>query len=131
MDGSFYLIRVSASGAFEAMEVSAGAVPQETLCALLQTDVTERLRIAVRPENLDDAAVLCYLIDARGGDKALPANWIGTCFYHTGCPVFGDLLICKCPHAHPEDAVSGFSEAEKNLLLTWLSVQFPFRNDDI
>ena len=131
MERTYYLIRVPVSGPLEAVQLPGGAIPQETLCSLLQTDVAERLRIAVRPESLDEDAALCYLTDARGGDKSLLANWIGTCFYHTGCPVFGDLLICKCPQEHPEADVSGFSEEQKDLLLTWLGNEFPFRNDDI
>ncbi len=131
MERPSYLIRIPVSGDFEAVRVPEGAVPAELTCTLLHTDVTERLRIAVTPENWDDDAVLCYLIDARSGDKGLPLNWIGACFYHTGCPVFGDLLICKCQRSHPEAAVSGFTEEQKNLLLKWLDAQFPFRNEEL
>ena len=92
MDDWCYLIRVTAAGIRTAVPVSAGAVPQERLSALLQTDVTERLRIPFRPEQLSGDLTLCYLIDARSGDRGLPVNRIGTCFYLTGCPVCGDFL---------------------------------------
>ena len=125
-----FLIRVSVSGDTEAVPVPAGEVPQEILCTLLQTDVTERLRLSETPEMRDASAVLCYLIDARGGDRGLPVNSVGTCFYHTGCPVFGDLLIGSCMQEHAAAAVFGFSAADRDLLLQWLTEQFPFCHAD-
>ena len=128
MDDWCYLIRVTAAGIRTAVPVSAGAVPQERLSALLQTDVTERLRIPFRPEQLSGDLTLCYLIDARSGDRGLPVNRIGTCFYLTGCPVCGDLLIGACADEPEKTAFYGFSGAEKDLLLTWLDAQFPPEN---
>ena len=130
MDVQQYLIRVSASGEKEAVPVPAGCIPQEMLCSLLDTDVTERLRIPVKPEAWEADAVLCYLIDARSGDRGLPPNLIGTCFYHTGCPVCGDLLICACPDDHENAEITGFSDTEKELLLNWLDAQFPLMHAD-
>ena len=69
--------------------------------------------------------VLCYFIDARGGDKALETNTLGTCFYHTGCPIFGDLLLAACAQDSDSAAVSGFTEAQSQTLLEWLKAQFP------
>ena len=128
MNGQQYLIRVSVSGRREAVPVPAGAVPQEMLCGLLRTDVTERLRIPVRPEAWRNEKLLCYLIDARSGDRGLPANRIGTCFYLTGCPVCGDLLIGVCADDPAKTAFYGVSEAETEVLLQWLDEQVPPEN---
>jgi len=69
-----YLIRADVSGRLEKTAVLR-EVPEETLCTLLNTDVYERMRISVVPENLESQGfVLCYFIDARGGDKQLPSN---------------------------------------------------------
>lgn len=99
-------------------------VSAQTLAAMLQTDVTERMRMPVKPASFADERVLCYLIDARGGDRSLPANFLGTCFYHTGCPVYGDLLIGVCGENSQSDAVSGLTGAETELLQNWLREQF-------
>lgn len=125
MDDRCYLICVTAAGIRTAVPVPAGAVPQEMLSAFLHTDVTERLRIPFRPENLSGEHTLCYLIDARSGDRGLPVNRIGTCFYLAGCPVCGDLLIGACANEQEQTAFYGFSEAEKDLLLEWLDDRFP------
>lgn len=125
MDAQQYLIRVTAEGVREAVAVPAGDIPQELTAALLHTDVTERLRIPFRPDALTGNRLLCYLIDARSGDRGLPMNRIGTCFYLTGCPVCGDLLIGNCGNDPAQTAFFGFSEDEKNLLLRWLNDQFP------
>ena len=125
MDDRCYLIRVTAAGIRTAVPVPAGAVPQEMLSALLQTDVTERLRIPFRPEQLSGDLTLCYLIDARSGDRGLPVNRIGTCFYLTGCPVCGDLLIGSSTDDPAQTAFYGFAAPEKDLLLAWLNEQFP------
>ena len=125
MDAQQYLIRVTAEGVREAVAVPAGDIPQEMPAALLDTDVTERLRIPFRPDELTGNRLLCYLIDARSGDRGLPVNRIGTCFYLTGCPVCGDLLIGCCSGDPAQTAFFGFSEDEKNLLLRWLDEQFP------
>lgn len=121
-----YLLRLPASGGAERIPVPAEGVTQALLCDLLQTDVTERMRVPVMPEMLTETAnVLCYFIDARGGDKGLPANTPGTCFYHTGCPIFGDLLLCFCDQESDSAAVSGFSESQCAMLQDWLAAQFP------
>ncbi|MBQ8921304.1 MAG: hypothetical protein IJ060_03975 [Oscillospiraceae bacterium] len=119
-----YLLRLPAAGGAERIPVPEGGITGALLCDLLQTDVTERMRVPVMPDALADSAkVLCYFLDARGGDKGLPANTPGTCFYHTGCPILGDLLLCFCDQAGA--AVSGFSEAQISLLTDWLHAQFP------
>ena len=123
--GLGYVIRVSVTGHAEKIAVLA-QVPEETLCGLLETDVTERMRVPVMPEAFENEGfVLCYYIDARGGEKALPSNALGTCFYHTGCPIFGDLLLAACPPSHEDDRVSAFTEQQADLLLDWLRTQFP------
>lgn len=119
-----YLLRITAAGAAEPVCIHTQPVPAETLAALLHTDVTERMRIPVMPEALAGERVLCYFIDARGGDRGLPANFLGTCFYHTGCPVFGDLLIAFCEQDSRSETVSGFTEAELQVLQSWLKAQF-------
>ena len=124
MSEPHYLLRLPASGGMEAVPVS-GSIPPDTLAALLQTDVTERMRVPVMPEGLSADSVLCYFIDARGGDKALPANFPGTCFYHTGCPVCGDLLLALCDADSDSAAVSGLTAAQAALLTDWLHEQFP------
>ncbi len=119
-----YLMRLPAAGGAERIPVPEEGISQAWLCGLLQTDVTERMRVPVMPQlQTDPQNVLCYFIDARGGDRGLPANTPGTCFYHTGCPVFGDLLLCLCECGGT--AVSGFSESQYTLLYEWLSEQFP------
>ena len=119
-----YLLRITASGAMMPVSAEEQPVPEQTLAELLQTDVTERMRIPVMPETLAGGRVLCYFIDARGGDRNLPANFLGTCFYHTGCPVYGDLLIASCDEDSHSEKVSGFTETELALLQSWLREQF-------
>ena len=120
-----YVVRVSVTGHTEAVDVMMD-VPQETLCGLLETDVTERMRVPVMPDAFaGEDFVLCYFIDARGGDKALPADALGTCFYHTGCPICGDLLLAACAQDSDSAAVRGFSKAQADALLEWLRTQFP------
>lgn len=94
------------------------------LAALLHTDVTERLRLPAKPESFSGDTALCYFIDARGGEKALPVNFAGTCFYHTGCPIYGDLLLAKCSAANPEGEIEAFSGAESGILREWLRDTF-------
>lgn len=119
-----YLLRITAAGVVETVTAEASPVPAQMLAALLHTDVTERMRIPVMPEEFAGALALCYFIDARGGDRGLPANFLGTCFYHTGCPVYGDLLIAACPEENGNDMVFGFTAAQKDLLYSWLQEQF-------
>ena len=120
-----YILRIPAAGGAETLELSGTQIPPEKAAALLDTDVTERMRIPVMPEGMEPDCVLCYLIDARGGDKSLPANFIGTCFYHTGCPVYGDLLIVKCREQSGDAEIFGLTEDETALLRGWLAAQFP------
>lgn len=119
-----YLLRIVAAGAAETVTVSESPVSAQTLAKLLHTDVTERMRIPVTPDAFAGKLALCYFIDARGGDRGLPANFLGTCFYHTGCPVYGDLLIAACPEDSSSDAVFGFTEAQRDQLYMWLREQF-------
>lgn len=119
-----YILRIPSAGGAE--EITLQDVPDaQTLAALLHTDVTERMRIPVMPDAFAEDCVLCYFIDARGGDKELPANFLGTCFYHTGCPVYGDLLIAKCSADSDSAEISGFSADELQTLRDWLTAQFP------
>ena len=125
MDAQQYLIRVTAEGVREAVAVPAGDIPQEIPAALLDTDVTERLRIPFRPDALTGERLLCYLIDARSGDRELPMNFIGTCFYHTGCPVCGDLLLGFSGADADGTEIFGLTKVQSDLLLAWLHAQFP------
>lgn len=119
-----YLVRVPVSGGAEV--IAAENLSAEALAALLHTDVTERMRVPVRPPFLtEEREVLCYLIDARGGEKGLPMNFCGTCFYHTGCPVCGDLLLVRCTDEAEESAVFGFSQEHAQQLAEWVQGQFP------
>lgn len=117
-----YLIRIPSHGQPQRISVPDTEIREELLAGLLQTDVTERMRVPAVPEGYPEDAVLCYFIDARGGDRSLPANFIGTCFYHTGCPVHGDLLLAECSAGG--DTVSGFSAGTADLLESWLRTQF-------
>lgn len=119
-----YLLRIVAAGAVETVAVEESPVSAQTVAKLLHTDVTERMRIPVMPEAFAGAFALCYFIDARGGDRGLPANFLGTCFYHTGCPVYGDLLIAACTENSESDAVFGFTAAQRDQLDMWLHEQF-------
>lgn len=125
MDATRYLIRICASGGMERTAVEAGAVPQEQLQMLLHTDALERYRVPVRPEFPDTDRALCYLIDARSGDRELPMNFIGTCFYHTGCPVCGDLLLGFSGADADGTEIFGLTKVQSDLLLSWLHAQFP------
>lgn len=122
----WYLIRIPAHGAWAAEPISQEHVTQELLAELLHTDVTERMRLPVMPDALaKDESVLCYFIDARGGERGLAANFCGTCFYHTGCPIYGDLLLARCSQDADSADVSGFDAQEAESLLHWLRAQFP------
>lgn len=125
MPAQKYLLRIPVSGSAEAVPVPDGILPPELPADLLQTDVTERYRVPVMPEALRDAFVLCYLIDARGGERSLPVNFIGTCFYYTGCPICGDLLLCACADDHDSESVSGLTSEQIGVLRQWLAAQFP------
>ncbi|MBQ5335365.1 MAG: hypothetical protein J6Z45_05395 [Oscillospiraceae bacterium] len=123
--GSRYLLRLPASGGTERTAVPESGVTPELLAALLGTDVTERYRLPEAPDAFAGKSALCYFIDARGGEKALPVNFAGTCFYHTGCPIHGDLLLAVCSEDCGEKEVSGLTAAECDLLTAWLNAQFP------
>ena len=103
---------------------AAESVQPETLAALLRTDVTERLRLSFAPAALKNAS-LCYYIDARGGEKGLPANFCGTCFYHTGCPIFGDLLLALSPDSAADECAAGIPSETAEALKAWLKAEFP------
>ena len=119
------LLRISTGGAPEQIPVTPGSVTCALLADLLHTDVTERLRVSQMPE-LPDAgdAVLCFFLDARGGDRQLPANALGTCLYHTGCPIYGDLIFALCAQDSDSAAVSGFDAGQYAQLLAWLQADF-------
>lgn len=119
-----YLISIPAEGESKLLFVPDHAPFAELIPAMLHTDVTERLRLAAQPEGFPEGAALCYFIDARGGEKALPANFTGTCFYHTGCPIYGDLILAKCSVSDPEGEAEGFTEAEAGMLRLWLKSEF-------
>ena len=119
------LLRVSTNGVPEQIPVTPGSVTRALLADLLHTDVTERLRVSVNLPQLDSAdAVLCFFIDARGGDRQLPSNPLGTCLYHTGCPIYGDLIFALCAQDSDSAAVSGFDAAQYPQLLDWLQGDF-------
>ena len=121
-----YLIRIPAHGACSAAALTQDTVTPDVLAAMLDTDVTERMRLPVTPEAFaDEPSVLCYFIDARGGERDLPVNFCGTCFYHTGCPIHGDLLLARCEQDADSAAVSGFTAEEAQCLIDWLHTQFP------
>ena len=119
------LLRVSTDGVPEQIPVTPGSVTRALLADLLHTDVTERLRISRMPA-LPDAedTVLCFFIDARGGDRQLPASPLGTCLYHTGCPIYGDLIFALCAQDSDSAAVSGFDAKQYAQLLAWLQADF-------
>ncbi len=120
-----YLLRITAKGVLTRNAAGEGtALSAAQAAALLDTDVTERLVLPVQPPEWTAGRLLCYLIDARGGDTALPANFLGTCFYHTGCPIFGDLLLAQCSAESRSDEVCGMSEADADALTAWLKAQF-------
>ncbi len=119
------LVRVTAAGKIEQIMIPAGSITQAMLADLLHTDVTERLRTAAVPQDIAPAdQVLCYFIDARGGEKQLPSNALGTCLYHTGCPIYGDLLFALCSAENAASAVSGFNLRQSAALLEWLRTEF-------
>lgn len=118
------LIRVNADGAPAQIPVTPGSVTHAMLADLLHTDVTERLRVSVNPLQDANGAVLCFFIDARGGDRQLPANPLGTCLYHTGCPIYGDLIFALCEQDSDSAAVSGFDRTQSEQLRTWLDTDF-------
>lgn len=119
---AYYLIRIPVHGRPEIIPVPEQNISAEQLAALLQTDVTERMRVPAVPDSFPEESVLCYFIDARGGERELPANFIGTCFYHTGCPIFGDLLLAQSSAGG--DVISGFSEETAAIVDSWIRTQF-------
>lgn len=125
MDLCENLLRITADGKPEQITVSAGSVTQAMLAGLLHTDVTERLRVSRYPEQLCTGnTVLCFFLDARGGDRALSTNTLGTCLYHTGCPIYGDLIFALCAQDSDSAAVSGFDSEQYAQLLAWLQTDF-------
>lgn len=125
MNLSESLLRVRADGTLEQIPVAAGGVTQIMLADLLHTDVTERLRVSQRPANLRVGdAVLCFFLDARSGDRSLDANTLGTCLYHTGCPIHGDLIFALCAQDSDSAEVSGFDAVQYAQLLAWLQTDF-------
>ena len=119
------LLRIPAANRLEIEFLKECAAPDDALLAsLLHTDVTERLRLFEMPDGFAENTALLYFIDARGGEKGLPVNFCGTCFYHTGCPIHGDLLLAKCDAASPEGQISAFTADEAELLLRWLKQEF-------
>ena len=118
------LIRVNADGAPAQIPVTPGSVTHAMLADLLHTDVAERLRVSVNPLPDADGAVLCFFIDARGGDRQLAANPLGTCLYHTGCPIYGDLIFALCEQDSDSAAVSGFDRTQSEQLRAWLETDF-------
>ena len=123
--GERYLVRLPASGGAEQISVPEAGVSAALPAELLHTDVTERMRLPVMPQAFAGRFVLCYFIDARGGERALPVNFAGTCFYHTGCPIYGDLLLAACSGDSGSPAVSGLTASECETLTAWLSAEFP------
>lgn len=116
-----FVLRVGASAQMTRHSVE--NVSEDTLCALLQTDVTERLRAFEAPDAFAEQGIsLCYHIDGRGGERELDSNFCGTCFYHTGCPVYGDLIFSAVQNGE----LRGMSEQECHVLAQWLYQQFPF-----
>lgn len=114
-----YLVRVS-SDATVAKE-AAYDCSEQTLCALLSAEVTERLRALESPEAFAKQGItLCYYIDGRGGERQLDSNFCGTCLYHTGCPIYGDLLFAAVQDQIPR----GMTAAECDVLIAWLCEQF-------
>ena len=123
-----YIVKVPANGSCAVIPAGAenGVIPAETLAELLETDVTERMRIPAAPAELTgENRVLCYWIDARGGEKDLPVNFCGTCFYHTGCPIHGDLLIAPADSDAEESTIWGFTQEYAEAVAAWLKAQFP------
>lgn len=114
-----YLVRVSSGAA-----VTKEAVPdcsEHTLRKLLSAEVTERLRAFESPEAFArEGITLCYYIDGRGGERQLDSNFCGTCLYHTGCPIYGDLLFAAVQDQIPR----GMTAAECDVLIAWLCEQF-------
>lgn len=116
-----FVLRVSASA--QIMRHAVAALDEASLCKLLHTDVTERLRAFETPDAFAEQGIsLCYHIDGRGGERGLDSNFCGTCLYHTGCPVYGDLIFSAVQNGAPR----GFSQSECDALAQWLSQQFPF-----
>ena len=68
--GTKYLVRLPVSGGTERVAVPAAGVSEAQLAALLQTDVTERMRLQEMPDAFSGRFALCYFIDARGGEKS-------------------------------------------------------------
>lgn len=95
---------------------AAETVPPEMLAAHLHTDVTEQMGLFQPP-----LPHLCYWIDARGGEKQLPSNFCGTAFYHTGCPIFGDLLLA----VSEQETVNSLTAPQAETVRAWLRTMFP------
>lgn len=120
-----YLLRVRSDGTPEQIPAAAGRVTQKLLAELLGTDVTERFRVSQKPPELQAGdSVLCFFLDARSGDRSLNANTLATCLYHTGCPIYGDMIFALCAQDSDSAAVSGFDEMQYAQLFAWLKRDF-------
>ena len=120
----FVLLRIPSYGRMQMIPLTEKDVSERMLAGLLETDVTERMRVPAVPDSFPPDAVLCYFIDARGGERELPVNFIGTCFYHTGCPIYGDLILAICAQDSDLAAISGFTKEQYQTLADWLTEQF-------
>jgi len=109
------LLLLTADGRYRELP-AAETVSPDALAEYLHTDVTEPLGLFQPP-----LPHLCYYIDARGGEKALPANFCGTAFYHTGCPIYGDLLLAVSEN----DTVHSLTAQEAETVRAWLHAMFP------
>ena len=113
------LILLAADGKYREIAATETVSP-DALAEYLHTDVTEQLGLFQPP-----LPHLCYYIDARGGEKGLPANFCGTCFYHTGCPIFGDLLLALSPDSAADECAAGIPAETAEALKAWLKAEFP------
>lgn len=127
MSKNCYAVCVSAEAQNPQIVSLSDTSPQEKARLLLDTDVTERLRVSVMPPFLHDCdRVLCYLIDGRGGEKSLPANICGTCLYHSGNTIYGDLLFVLCNPQEQDETIFGLEQSQAEQLCIWLREQFGF-----
>lgn len=102
-------------------------VTTENVCKHLQTDEIQRIPVSKMPPFLMGCdGMLCYVIDAKGYEKALPSNLCGTCLFHTGQPILGTILFVICPEDISDPAMEGFDASETEQLLSWLIGEFPF-----
>ncbi len=97
-------------------ETTTAAPKPDTIAAMLDTDVIETLRIPNAP-----IPMLCMVLDARSGDRALPHNFYATGLFLNNSPIYGSILLAKISQ---EREILPLLAQETDTLTAWLQSLF-------